>query len=123
MEKTKNLMNTVVLDCLVENYEDIEVGLKLPDLDDRHILAAAIVSGCDAIVTFNIKDFPEKELNKYSIESQHLDDFLMHLTDLDSKIFCSAIKKIRMRLKNPSKNITEYLEILSNQGLSKTVDI
>ncbi|WP_133137747.1 PIN domain-containing protein [Legionella rowbothamii] len=121
LDKTKNIMNSAVLDCLVEHYEDIEVGLKLPDLNDRHVLAAAIVSGCDVIVTFNTKDFPNKELEKYSIESQHPDDFLMHLTDLDCTEFCSAIKEIRMRLKNPPKNITEYLEILSNQGLSKTV--
>lgn len=47
--------------------------------------------------------------------------FLMHLTDLSCNEFCSAIKKTRMRLTNPPKNITEYLEILSNQGLSKTV--
>jgi len=26
-------MNNAILDCLVENYEEIEVGLKLPDLN------------------------------------------------------------------------------------------
>jgi len=45
----------------------------------------------------------------------------MHLTDLDRKVFCAAIKKIRTRLKNPPKDITEYLDILSKQGLPKTV--
>lgn len=121
LERTKTLMNSVVLDCLVENYEDIETVLQLPDLNDRHVLAAAIVSSCDVIVTFNIKDFPNNELNKYSIEAQHPDDFLMHLTDLDCNKFCSAIKATRMRLKKPPKNIVEYLDILSNQGLAKTV--
>lgn len=121
LEKTRNLMNSAVLDCLVENYEDIEVGLQLPDSNDRHVLAAAIVSGCEVVVTFNIKDFPSNELDKYSIEAQHPDDFLMHLTDLDCNKFCSAIKKTRVRLKNPPKNMAEYLDILSNQGLTKTV--
>lgn len=120
LEKTKSLMNSAVLDCLVGSYEDIEMGLQLPDLNDRHVLAAAIVSSCDVIVTFNIKDFPNRELDKYSIEAQHPDDFLMHLADLDCKEFCSAIKTTRMRLKNPPKNIAEYLDILSNQGLTKT---
>lgn len=58
LEKTKDLMNSAILDCLVENYEDIEVGLQLPDLNDRHVLATAIVSNFDVIATFNIKDFP-----------------------------------------------------------------
>ncbi|MDX1837730.1 PIN domain-containing protein [Legionella taurinensis] len=121
LERIKKLMDSSVLDCLVENYEDIEGGLQLPDSNDKHILAAAIVSSCDVIVTFNIKDFPSEELDKYAIETQHPDDFLMHLTNLDLGKFCVAIKTTRMRLKNPPKNITEYLEILSNQGLTKTV--
>ncbi|WP_239005210.1 PIN domain-containing protein [Legionella sp. MW5194] len=75
LEKIKNLMDSSVLDCLVENYEDIEGGLQLPDSNDKHILAAAIVSSCDVIVTFNIKDFPSKELDKYAIETQHPDGF------------------------------------------------
>ncbi len=49
------------------------------------------------------------------------DDFLLHLTDLNRNGFCSAIKSIRTRLKNPTKNKTEYLETLFNQGLNKTV--
>lgn len=121
LEKTRDLMNSVILDCLVEDYEDIEMGLQLPDLNDRHVLAAAIVSSCDVIVTFNTKDFPNNNLDKYSIEAQHPDDFLMHLTDLNCDKFCSAIKITRTRLKNPPKEIDEYLDILNKQGLSKTV--
>lgn len=121
LDKTKNAMNKAVLDCLVENYEDLEMGLQLPDVDDRHVLAAAIVAGCDVIVTFNIKDFPNDELDKYSIEAQHPDDFLLHLINLNQNQFCSAIKSVRTRLRNPPKNKAEYLDTLSNQGLTKTV--
>lgn len=121
LDKTKNLMNKAVLDCLVNNYEALEHGLKLPDANDRHVLAAAIVAGCDVIVTFNIKDFPSAELDKYSIEAQHPDDFLMHLTDLSYTQFCSAFKLTRERLKKPPKSKDEYLETLYKQGLTKTV--
>lgn len=121
LDKTKNLMNRVVLDCLVENYETLESGLQLPDTNDRHVLAAAIVSGCDVIVTFNIKDFPNDELDKYSIEAQHPDDFLRYLADQDLYEFCLAIKSTRTRLKNPPKNKAEYLDTLLKQGLTQTV--
>jgi len=38
-------MNSAVRDCLVEGYEPLIEGLKLPDADDRHVLAAAIKVG------------------------------------------------------------------------------
>ena len=63
-------MNQAVLDCLVENYEELIEGLQLPDPDDRHVLAAAIASASDAIVTFNLKDFPVGTLHRYNIELQ-----------------------------------------------------
>ena len=53
-------MNQAVEDCLIEDYEPLIDSLELPDLDDRHVLAAAIRGRADLIVTYNLKDFPEK---------------------------------------------------------------
>ncbi|HHS8316197.1 TPA: PIN domain-containing protein [Legionella pneumophila] len=121
LEKTKELMNRCVLDSLVEHYEELESSLNLPDPNDNHILAAAIVSNSDVIITFNLKDFPTHEVSKYGIEVQHPDDFLMHLTDLDVNTFYNAINETRLRLKNPPKTTHQYLETLAKQGLEKTV--
>ena len=44
-------MSEAVPDCLVRGYEDLEPKLDLPDPDDRHVLAAAIRTGAQAIVT------------------------------------------------------------------------
>ncbi len=50
-------MNEAVPDSLVEGYQDLIAGLRLPDEDDRHVLAAAIHCNASAIITFNLKDF------------------------------------------------------------------
>ena len=71
-------MNASVPDCLVTNYEKLANSIELPDPGDRHVVAAAIVGHADAIVTFNIKDFPQAVLQPYGIEVQHPDEFLMN---------------------------------------------
>lgn len=97
LHKTKMDMNNAVLDSLVENYESIEEGLTLPDVDDRHVLAAAIVSSSDVIVTFNLKDFPKHELSKYAIKAQHPDIFLINLIDLNYEKVLTSLKTVRNR--------------------------
>src|ERR1700722_15597222 len=44
LELLRHLMNRAVRDCLISGYEPLVDGLKLPDLADRHVLAAAIKS-------------------------------------------------------------------------------
>lgn len=122
LSRTKQLMNENIRDCLITGYEPLIDTLNLPDQNDRHVLAAAIHGRVDVIVTFNLKDFPLKILSEYNIEAQHPDEFIAHLIDLHPTAVLSAAKTIRARLKNPPKNAEEYIEILSRQGLSKTVD-
>ena len=76
------LMNASVPDCLVTNYEKLAASIELPDPDDRHVVAAAIVGHADAIVTFNIRDFPEAVLRPYGIEVQYPDEFVMNQLQL-----------------------------------------
>lgn len=96
-------------------------ALTLPDPDDRHVLAAAIVGRCDAIVTQNQKDFPKEALAPFGIETQHPDDFFRNQLSLAPGLACSALRKVRARLKNPPKSVDEYLSILTQQGLVATV--
>ena len=114
-------MDTSVRDCLVTGYESLIPSLDLPDPDDRHVLAAAIVGRCDAIVTQNLKDFPAAALAPFGIETQHPDDFFCNQLSLAPGLVCSALRKVRARLKNPPKTTEEYLAILTQQGLVATV--
>ena len=45
-------------DALVTGWEELEAGILQPDKDDRHVVAAAIRADAQAIVTFNVDDFP-----------------------------------------------------------------
>ena len=122
LERTRDLMNEHVLDCVVDGYQELMPAITLPDEDDRHVLAAAIRCKADVIVTFNLKDFPASELKKYDVEAQHPDEFIHNLFDLDSAAVASAVKRQRVSLKNPSVSVDHLLSTLENQGLAKTVD-
>jgi predicted nucleic acid-binding protein len=50
----------------------------LPDEDDRHVLAAAVMAGANTIVTQNTKHFPKACLEKFGVLCQTADDFLIH---------------------------------------------
>lgn len=120
LERTRDLMDRSTRDCLVTGYESLIETLLLPDPDDRHVLAAAIVGRCDVIVTQNLRDFPEAALAQFAIEVQHPDDFLCNHLSLAPGVVCGAVRKVRARLLNPPYGVAEYLGILRRQGLVAT---
>lgn len=123
LQRTRYLMNSNVRDCLVETYEALESRLVLPDEDDKHVLAAAIKCNAQAIVTFNLKDFPADELSKYDVEAIHPDVFIQNQIDLNVGLVCKVVKKHRHSLKKPPKSISDYLDTLESCGLVVSADI
>ena len=122
LERTRDLMNTHTRDALVTGFEDLIEVLTLPDPNDRHVLAAAIKGRADVIVTTNLKDFPNNALKRWGIEAQHPDEFLTHQFHLSQPTFLTAMKTVRLRLKNPPKSVEDYLDTLRTQGLLATVN-
>ena len=114
------LMNRSVPDCLVDNYEGLIAGLALPDPDDRHVLAAAIAGHADAIVTFNLKDFPADALDPHQIEAIHPDDFILNQLELRPYEALAAVKKMRARLTRPPQTAAELIATLERARLPAT---
>jgi predicted nucleic acid-binding protein len=121
LERTRDLMDKATRDSVITGYESLVPSIELPDPDDRHVLAAAIVGRCDVIVTQNLKDFPEDALAPFGINVQHPDEFLCNHLNLASGLVCGAVRKVRLRLKHPPFTIDQYLETLIRQGLPETV--
>ncbi len=114
------LVNQAVPDCLVENYVSLIDSLVLPDPDDRHVLAAAIAGHADAIVTINLKDFPEEVLAQHGVEAQHPDDFVMNQLELRPFDALEVIKRVRARMKNPARSGADLIEMFEKNGLPQT---
>lgn len=121
VQKIREKMDLHVRDGLVEGYEELIEGLTLPDPDDRHILAAAIRANAQTIVTFNLSDFPKHVTAKYEVDVQHPDEFLRHLIDLSPAKVIETVRETRLGLNNPPKTTVEYLSILEQQSLPRTV--
>ncbi len=63
ISKRTKRANLAFPDTFVSNYSGLISGLELPDQKDRHVLAAAIKTNANVIVTNNIKDFPKEYLS------------------------------------------------------------
>lgn len=121
IQRTATLMNTAVPDAMITGFEPLIDSVDLPDVDDRHVVAASVRSNSEIIVTFNLKDFPAPALNAFGIEALHPDDFVMDLFDLNRALVLSAVTTQRSNLRRPPMSVDEYLEALLRQGMAQTV--
>src|SRR3954468_4018363 len=121
LQRTRELMTRAVPDCMVIGFEGLIEGLVLPDIDDRHVLAAAIRAGAQAIVTFNLDDFPAERLQPYNIEAKHPDEFVIDTIDLSPGRVAAVIAEQAAALRNPPRSTAELLDTLRDQGLVRSV--
>lgn len=122
IEKRVRRMNDAFPDALVLNYEGLIAGLALPDMDDRHVLAAAIKANANLIVTNNLSDFPETELSKYGLEAKNADEFLTDIIDLNHERALEAFKEMVANRRSPEMDVYEVLDQLRRVDLKRTAD-
>jgi hypothetical protein len=114
-------MNAAVRDVLVTGYQPLTEALTLPDPGDRHVLVAAVKSGAQAIVTFNLKDFPAAELGRWDVQAITPDDFVRAQIDLNRDLVYAAITRIADSWRNPPGTVADVLVRLERDGLIDTV--
>jgi predicted nucleic acid-binding protein len=78
-EHRRQKMNESFPEAMVRVPPDLLKAVEcIPDPDDRHVLAAAIMARANTIVTQNTKHFPKDCPEKYGVLCQTADDFLVH---------------------------------------------
>jgi predicted nucleic acid-binding protein len=117
----RELMCKAVRDCLVTGYEPLIESLQLPDPDDRHVLAAAMRSGAQVIVTTNLRHFPQAELGQWNVEAKSPDDFVLDQINIDARIVYSCVREIANSRRNPPDTVDDVLAELERAGLVQSV--
>jgi predicted nucleic acid-binding protein len=87
---------------LVREHPEIEARLLLPDPNDVHVLATAIASGADALVTFNAQDFPGHALAAEHITRRDPDGFLWELHSRHPAVMERIVEAVRAKAESIS---------------------
>ncbi|MFN0167138.1 MAG: PIN domain-containing protein [Bryobacteraceae bacterium] len=106
----------------VEGYEPL-INAMTNHPGDRHVLAAAIRSNSELIVTYNQRHFPGDSVQRWDIEVQGPSTFLRRLYDLDAGLFmnklCEQAEVIGLTLPNLlhnlSTNVPAFIHYLCQQ--------
>jgi len=104
-KRLREAMETSFPEASVTGYSAL-IPCMQNDPKDRHVAAAAVTAGAQAIVTFNVKDFSNLPP---AIEARDPDDFLCGLFELDRAAFVTLLQEQASALKNPPVSFTELL--------------
>lgn len=96
--------------------EDI-VDVDLPDPDDRHVVSGAYKAGCNVILTYNLKDFPQHALSRFGLSPMHPDAFLMSLVSSYQEEVLAAMRELMGLKRNPPRTAHEEVRKLKQNDL------
>ncbi|WP_338844609.1 PIN domain-containing protein [Massilia sp. W12] len=118
--RTLDLMNKIKPAALISNYERYIAEVNIPDKDDRHVVAAAIASGAQKIVTWNLSDFPNKVLKVFGVIAESPDKFISDLILDNPGAIVPVLKAMRERFKAPPMSVQDFFLRLDKNRLSMT---
>jgi len=120
-----DVMSEFFAEAFVRGFETL-VPCMTNDEKDRHVLAVAVMSRSQVIVTSNIRDFPGTALDPFGIEAQTPDEFLTNLFDLNPKRLVKILTEQAQDLVAPPISVQEVLaelaliEATHSQGIRRS---
>ena len=112
-------------DAEVEGWEPLEGTFGLPDPDDEHVVAAAVIAGAGAIVTENLKDFPAAKIPP-GMQVLSAREFAKNTVALNPRYALAAVQEIASRSGRYGATLTveEILDTLRDRyGMSEAVEM
>ncbi|NEG69734.1 PIN domain-containing protein [Bifidobacterium choloepi] len=109
-------------DSMVTNWRGYGNTVRLPDPDDQHVVAVALVSGASSIVTYNLEDFPSSVLEPYGIRAIHPDELLVRCYEEDSESFVEILREMVATKKHPTRTVRDQIEYFAAAGCNGIAD-
>ena len=112
-------------DAEVEGWEPLEGTFGLPDPDDEHVVAAAVIAGAGAIVTENLKDFPAAKIPP-GMQVLSAREFAKNTVALNPRHALAAVQEIASRSGRygAALIVEEILDTLRDRyGMSEAVEM
>ena len=110
-------------DACVEGWEALVGSYGLPDPDDEHVVAAAVVGQAGVIVTENQRHFPAARVPR-QIDVVNARDFAADTASVDPDRAALALSAISQRHRSPRHSPQELLELLvARYGMYDVADL
>lgn len=114
-------MRQAIIDWEVSGFSD---QLDLPDPEDTHVLAAAIHSNSDYLVTLNTGDFSGSEQQGFRGQVVTVDEFISILFRYHSPLGVEeTLRSLPNKYKSPPLTPNEWLTRLRNHELHRTAEL
>jgi predicted nucleic acid-binding protein len=121
IDRRLDVMRTYFPDALVTGHDELVEGLTC-DPKDRHVLAAAVRAKADALVTFNVRDFPDESLEAFDVELVHPDVFLLDQLDLYPGMITRVLRELSEDYVDPPQSVEDVLGTLRRAGVPRFTD-
>ena len=118
--RTRQIMTNEFPEALIKDYEELKSAINFPDLDDKHVVAAALKTSADLIVS-NDKKFVSENLKEYGLFAMEVDQFLAYIFDIYGIQAIEIIEIMRKRRKKKKLlSKRELINYLKKEGLNNT---
>lgn len=115
LQRLRALITQAFPEAVVELAPSVRIDL--PDMNDAHVVATAVVCSADYLVTRNTRDFPASVLRGVMPARVVLpDEFLLMLLAEETAAVVGAVVEAARALRNPPMSAEQLLGLLATQA-------